>query len=133
MSNAVPHTTPRITTPTFSELAARKQFLRSDMAVEWLEVMHIGGQGTEPDTLTFEYEVQLFNGKNTIDKLAALETEPIYSRIIKDTEQLTDTIFWNKIEDKVKEKDYLVLRVKPICTNCDSVKFYAYSLNVVDY
>ena len=124
---------PKITTPTFSELAARKQFLRSDMAVEWLEVMHIGGQGTEPDTLTFEYEVQLFNGKNTIDKLAALETEPIYSRIIKDTEELTDSIFWEKIEDKVSEKDYLVLRVKPICTNCDSVKFYDESLNVVDY
>lgn len=124
---------PKIISPTFDDLAARKKFLRGDMGVEWREVMFLGGRGTQPDTLKFEYEVQLFNGKNTIDKLAALETEPIYTNRIKSTEALTDTVFWNKIEDKVKEKDYLVLRVKPICTNCDSIVFLEDSLNVIDY
>ena len=124
---------PTITTPTFDELAARKKFLRSNMTVDWRKVRYLGGRGVEPDTLTFDYEVQLFNGNNTIDKLAALETEPIYTNRIKGTEALTDTIFWEKIEDKVKEKDYLVLRVKPICTNCDSIVFHNDSLNVVDY
>ena len=124
---------PKITTPTFDEIAARKKFLRSDMAVAWRKVWHLGGRGTEPDTLIFDYEVQLFNGENTIDKLAALETEPIYTKYVKGTDELTDTIFWDKIEDKVKEKDYLVLRVKPICTNCDSIVYLEDSLNVVDY
>ena len=124
---------PKITTPTFSELAARKTFLRSDMNVQWREVMNLGGRGTNADTLNFNYEVQLFNGKNTIDKLAALETEPIYSRVVKETEELCDTIFWDKIKDKVAEKDYLVLRIKPICTNCDSIVFHQDSINVVDF
>ena len=124
---------PKITTPTFSELAARKTFLRSDMNVEWREVMYLGGRGTNADTLNFNYEVQLFNGKNTIDKLAALETEPIYSRVVKETEELCDTIFWDKIKDKVAEKDYLVLRIKPICTNCDSIVFHQDSINVIDF
>lgn len=124
---------PAITTPTFNEIAARKKFLRSDMAVAWRKVWHIGGQGTEPDTLKFDYEVQLFNGKNTIDKLAALETKPIYTKLIKGTKELIDTIRWDSIKSKVAEKDYLVLRVKPICTNCDSVVYHEESLNVVDF
>ena len=124
---------PTITTPTFSELAARKKFLRSDMAIEWREVWHLGGQGLSPDTLNFDYEVQLFNGKNTIDKKAALESEPIYTKLVKGTEELIDTIRWDLVKDKVQEKDYLVLRVKPICTNFDSVVFHHDSLNVVDF
>lgn len=70
---------PTITTPTFSELSARKQFLRSDMAVAWRQAWHLGGQAAQADTLKFDYEVQLFNGKTTIDRKAALETEPIYT------------------------------------------------------
>ncbi len=124
---------PTITTPTFSELAARKKFLRSDMAIAWREVWHLGGQGLEPDTLEFDYEVQLFNGKNTIDKKAALESEPIYTKLVRGTEELIDTIRWDLVKDKVQEKDYLVLRVKPICTNFDSVTFHHDSLNVVDF
>lgn len=124
---------PKITTPTFDEISARKKFLRSDMAIAWRQVWHIGGQGTEPDTLNFDYEVQLFNGKTTIDKLAALETEPIYTKSVKGTEELIDTIRWESIKDKVAEKDYLVLRIKPICTNCDSVVYHEDSLNVVDF
>ena len=38
---------PKITTPTFDEIAARKKFLRSDMAVAWRKVWHLGGRYTE--------------------------------------------------------------------------------------
>jgi len=124
---------PTITTPTFAEIAARKQFLRSDMAIAWREVWHLGGQGQNSDTLKFDYEVQLFNGKNTIDKKAALETEPIYTKLVKGTEALIDTIRWEQVKDKVAEKDYLVLRVKPICTNFDSIVYHYDTLNVVDF
>lgn len=124
---------PTITSPSFSDIAARKQFLRSDMAIAWREVWHIGGQGQQPDTLNFDYEVQLFNGKDVIDKETVLEMEPIYTKLIKGTNELIDTIPWEMISDKVKEKDYLVLRVKPICTNFDTIAYHYDSLNVVDF
>ena len=125
---------PTITSPAFIEIAARKQFLRSDMAIAWREVWHLGGEGQEADTLTFDYEVQLFNGKSTADKKATLETEPIYTNLVKGSGNLIDTIHWEKIKDKVEEKDYLVLRVKPICTNnANDVAFHYDSLNVVDF
>lgn len=125
---------PTITSPAFIEIAARKQFLRSDIAIAWREVWHLGGEGQEADTLTFDYEVQLFNGKSTADKKATLETEPIYTNLVKGSGDLIDTIHWEKIKDKVEEKDYLVLRVKPICTNnANDVAFHYDSLNVVDF
>lgn len=124
---------PTITSPAFIEIAARKQFLRSDIAVSWNEVWHLGGEGQQPDTLKFDYEVQLFNGKDVIDKEVVLEMEPIYTKLVKGSEELTDTIHWEKISEKVAEKDYLVLRVKPICTNFDTIAYHNDSLNVVDF
>ena len=94
---------PTITSPAFIEIAARKQFLRSDIAIAWREVWHLGGEGQEADTLTFDYEVQLFNGKSTADKKATLETEPIYTNLVKGSGDLIDTIHWEKIKDKVEE------------------------------
>ena len=76
----------------------------------------------------------MFNGKSTADKKATLETEPIYTNLVKGSGDLIDTIHWEKIKDKVGEKDYLVLRVKPICTNnANDVAFHYDSLNVVDF
>ena len=124
---------PTIVTPSFLEIAARKQPLRKDMAVTWNEVWHLGGLGLQPDTLKFDYEVKLFNGKDVIDKEAVLEMEPIYTKYISGEGELTDTIPWATIEDKVADKDYLVLCVKPICTNFDSIVYHYDSLNVVDF
>ena len=36
---------PKITTPSYSDYGARKQFLHSDIAVSWDEVWHLGGEG----------------------------------------------------------------------------------------
>ena len=124
---------PKITSPAFIDIAARKQFLRSNIAVAWDEVWHLGGEGQQPDTLNFDYEVQLFNGKDVIDKEAVLEMEPIYTKLVKGTGELTDTIRWEMISEKVVERDYLVLRVKPICTNFDTIAYHYDSLNVVDF
>jgi hypothetical protein len=93
----------------------------------------LGGLGLQPDTLKFDYEVKLFNGKDVIDKEAVLEMEPIYTKYVSGEGELTDTIPWATIEDKVADKDYLVLCVKPICTNFDSIVFHHDSLNVVDF
>ena len=126
---------PTITTPSFDDFGARKQFLRSDIAVTWREVWHLGGEGLQPDTLTFDYEVQLFNGGQVINKEEVLKTSPIYNKVIKGTAELTDTIRWDSIAENIKEKDYLVLRVKPICTNApdSTVAFHYDSLNVYDF
>lgn len=126
---------PTITTPAFGDFGARKQFLRSDIAVTWREVWHLGGEGLQPDTLTFDYEVQLYNGGQVIDKEEVLKTSPIYNKVIKGTAELTDTIRWDSIAENIKEKDYLVLRVKPICTNApdSTVAFHFDSLNVYDF
>lgn len=126
---------PAITTPSFSDFGARKKFLRADIAVAWRKVWHIGGEGTRPDSLKFDYEVELFNGKGVIDKKHALETQPIYKNIIKGTEELTDTIPWDLIGEDISETDYLVLRVKPVCTNIADtlIAYHDDTLNVVDF
>lgn len=126
---------PKLITPSFSEFGARKFLRGGDIAVTWDEVWHLGGVGQQPDTLTFDYEVQLFNGKNNIDRAEVLEMTPIYANIIKGTEELTDTIPWELIGEDIADKDYVVLRVKPICTNApdSAVTFHHDSLNVIDF
>ncbi|MBO5793859.1 MAG: hypothetical protein J6R11_02100, partial [Bacteroidaceae bacterium] len=126
---------PKLITPSFSEFGARKFLLGSDIGVTWDEVWHLGGVGQQPDTLTFDYEVQLFNGKNIIDREEVLKTTPIYANIIKGTEELTDTIPWELIGEDISDKDYIVLRVKPVCTNApdSAITFHHDSLNVIDF
>ena len=83
--------------------------------------MHLGGEGLQPDTLQFEYEVQLFNGGTTIDKEAALQGEPVYTKRLKSSEEMIDTIAWDSLSTMVKAGDYLVLRIQPFCTNSNEV------------
>ena len=124
---------PTITKPTFYADAARKTFLDNAIEVEWRKSWHLGGEGAEPDTLKFDYEVQLFNGGTTADKQAALAGTPIYTKSVKGTEALKDSIAWETIKDKVKEGDYLVLRVLPKCAHATSVAFVNDSVNVIDF
>ena len=126
---------PKLITPSFSDYGARKYLRGGDIAVTWDEVWHLGGVAQQPDTLTFDYEVQLFNGKNNINREEVLEMTPIYANIIKGTEELTDTIPWELIGEDIADKDYVVLRVKPICTNApdSAVTFHHDSLNVIDF
>lgn len=111
---------------------ARKTFLYQDIDVEWEYPMMLGGTGQEPDTLTFDYEVQLFNGRQVADKAAALEGEPIFRKKVTHDEERKVTIPWDDIEQQMSLGDYLVLRVEPKCTNSESVT-YRDSLNVVDF
>lgn len=122
---------PVITKPAFVEYeGARKIFSNNDIAVTWRKVWHLGGDGLRSDTLQFKYEVQLYNGGTEADKEAAFNTTPIYTFETKD---LADTIKWDKIKEKVKFGDYLVIRVKPIVTKGQSVAFVNDSVNVVDF
>lgn len=124
---------PKITNPQFLDITARKLFIGQDIKVEWNRVWHLGGEGLSPDTLEFEYEVQLFNGGNVADKEAALETEPIYTKRFTDKVELMDSIAWKDIESKVEPGNYLVLRIKPTCVKGESVAFTNDSINVIDF
>lgn len=120
---------PKITKPYFMKTEVRKTFLGEDIIVAWDPVDYLGGEGHRADTIKVEYEVQLFNGRDVIDKAAALEGEPIYKF---QTEECTDTITWEKIGDLVQSRDYLVLRVKPVLIKGQSVCFTNDSINVLD-
>ena len=121
---------PTITAPTFYEGATRKIFINDDLIVEWRDVWHLGGEGMKADKLKFEYEVQVFNGKQEADLKKALSGTPFYSNRLKGNK---DTIKWEKLKDHVEKGDYLVLRVKPICTNEKSIEYTGDDLNVKDF
>lgn len=124
---------PTITDPQFLEISARKLFVGADIKVKWNKVWHVGGEGLKPDTLQFEYDVQLFNGGTTADREAALQTEPIYTKHFSHNDNMQDSILWSEIESKIEKGDYLVLRVKPTCVKGESVAFTNDSVNVIDF
>lgn len=122
---------PTITSPTFLEGVARKLFINDDMSVEWRDVWHLGGEGMKPDTLNFEYEVQIFNGHTNANLEETLKGEPFYTQRLNTNK---DDIKWDKIKNFVQKGDYLVLRVKPVCLNKKaSVAFVGDDLNVKDF
>lgn len=121
---------PTITLPAYIEGTARKEFFGHDVKVEWDPVWFLGGEGSESDTLKFKYEVNLYNGGADADRMAALESEPIYTKI---TEELNDSILWDKLKDKVEKNDYLVLRITPTVVNGQSVAFVNDSVNTIDF
>lgn len=124
---------PTITQPVFGDLGARKIFVGNDIDLEWYGVRHMGGEGENPEKLEFDYEVQLFDNRGVADMIEALAGEPIYSQTVKNGEKKVHTIPWSDIEELVEAGDYLVLRVKPVCTNATSVAYAGDSLNVVDF
>ncbi|MBQ6432412.1 MAG: hypothetical protein IJJ94_00425 [Bacteroidaceae bacterium] len=121
---------PTITSPTFYEGAARKIFINDDLKVEWRDVWHVGGEGLKPESLKFEYEVQLFNGKNNADMEQALQGTPFYKQRVTTN---SDEIKWEKLKDHVEKGDYLVLRVVPYCLNEESIEYTGDDLNVKDF
>nr|MCR5181268.1 hypothetical protein [Bacteroidaceae bacterium] len=123
---------PRLTRPTFDDGTARKRFAFEEINVEWDGVYHLGGNGQQPDTLEFEYEVELFNGATVADKKLALEGEPIYSKTFGEDEEFKLTIPWEDIEELVHIGDYMVLRVRPVAKGT-SVAFAEDTINVVDF
>lgn len=108
---------PNLETPSFFDDTARKLYIGEDIGISWRRVWHMGGEGQHKDDLKFEYDVQLFTGEPG-KKEEILKGDPIYS--FKTTD-LADTIRWSKIKNLVHQGDYMVLRVKPLCTNETSI------------
>ena len=122
---------PQITVPNFSEYeGARKRFIGDDIGVEWRKAWFVGGTGERQDTVKINYEVQLFKGNPEMERDDIFASDPVYSH---STYELSDSIQWSKISDKVVAGDYMVLRVLAKSENVESVAFVNDSVNVVDF
>ena len=122
---------PQITQPSFVNYdAARKLFANEDIAVQWKKAWFIGGLGQRQDTIRLTYEVQLFKGSPEMTRDDIFASEPI---CLHSTNNLSDSIKWRSIADKVAVGDYMVLRVLAKSENEESVSFVNDSVNVVDF
>lgn len=102
---------PQIIRPSFpGNAGARKSFTGDDIGVEWKKAWFVGGVGERQDTVKINYEVQLFRGEPEMDRADIFASEPVYTH---STYDLSDSIKWEKISDKVVAGDYMVLRVLP--------------------
>lgn len=118
---------PQIIRPSFpGNAGARKSFTGDDIGVEWKKAWFVGGVGERQDTVKINYEVQLFRGEPEMDRADIFASEPVYTH---STYDLSDSIKWEKISDKVVAGDYMVLRVLPKSENVQSVAF----VNVIDF
>lgn len=122
---------PQIIRPSFpGNAGARKSFTGDDIGVEWKKAWFVGGVGERQDTVKINYEVQLFRGEPKMDRADIFASEPVYTH---STYDLSDSIKWEKISDKVVAGDYMVLRVLPKSENVQSVAFVNDSVNVIDF
>lgn len=122
---------PQIIRPSFpGNAGARKSFTGDDIGVEWKKAWFVGGVGERQDTVKINYEVQLFRGEPEMDRADIFASEPVYTHTTYD---LSDSIKWEKISDKVVAGDYMVLRVLPKSENVQSVAFVNDSVNVIDF
>lgn len=122
---------PQIIRPSFpGNAGARKSFTGDDIGVEWKKAWFVGGVGERQDTVKINYEVQLFRGEPEMDRADIFASEPVYTH---STYDLSDSIKWEQISDKVVAGDYMVLRVLPKSENVQSVAFVNDSVNVIDF
>lgn len=123
---------PVIIAPAFDAVSARKMFIENDILAEWDKVKYIGGEGMQPDTLKFNYDVQLFVNGTNADREETLKGEPFYTKTIKSGEELQDSIPWEKIKEKVETGSYMLMRVKPVCLNETSIEYRDID-NIIDF
>jgi len=125
---------PTISQPTFEEGVGRKLFLEDAMEIAWQGATYVGGDGQRQDTLTFDYNVELYRATIGCDKDSLFKTKPLFSKAIKSDDKVTNlTLEWEELSKlEIQEGDYMVLRVNPKCTNETNIRFQAGS-NVVDF
>lgn len=123
---------PEIVEPMFlAGEGARKGFVKNDIAVTWRKPVHNGGRANQPDSLQFVYDIELYSAETYLPRQEMFKREPAY--LHKAVKELTDTIRWEDIEEKVMKGDYVLLRVVPRVTNETSVAFENDSINTVDF
>ena len=124
---------PVITYPEFEEGLARKLFIEDAMEIEWRHATYTSGDGERQDTLNFTYDVELYRANVGCNKDSLFKTKALYKKSLKD-DASSLSIEWEELESlEIKEGDYMVLRVNPICTNEKSIRYQEGSENVIDF
>ena len=123
---------PEIILPRYSDMdGARKEFLNSDVAIEWRKPYFEGGRGTQPDTLKFVYDVELYSSDTYQPRTEMLKLKPVWRH---DSLTVTvDTLHISSLEGKVSKGDYMLLRISPRVLNEKSVHYLNDSINIVDF
>ncbi len=123
---------PEIILPRYSDMdGARKEFMNSDVAIEWRKPYFEGGRGTQPDTLKFVYDVELYSANTYQPRTEMLKLKPVWRH---DSLTVTvDTLHMSSLEGKVSKGDYMLLRITPRVLNEKSVHYLNDSINVVDF
>ncbi len=123
---------PEIILPRYSDMdGARKEFMNSDVAIEWRKPYFEGGRGTQPDTLKFIYDVELYSANTYQPRTEMLKLKPVWRH---DSLTVTvDTLHMSSLEGKVSKGDYMLLRITPRVLNEKSVHYLNDSINVVDF
>ena len=111
---------PVIVSPTYYDEQTRMNFMGDDIQVEWQKVWHLGGEGLQPDTLRFQYDVELFDGGKNANRDSTLQTKPLYTHRVVENK---DTIRWDSIAAHIEAGHYMVLRIVPHCVNGVGVAF----------
>lgn len=125
---------PRIIDPNFvSSAGVRKRFMQEGIEVSWEASQFSGGEGTQPDTIKIEYDLELFDNGERADKDEAVKQTPIFTRHYKDIKNLKDTIQWKDISETAEAGDYMVLRIKPVVANKKASVGFTGDDNVVDF
>ncbi len=121
---------PTLTSPQFPRNYSRLVYMGDSIKVEWRKAWFAGGRGERQDTVKFDYDVCLYTGNSADSKEVIFKSKPIYQ---KKTQALEDTIRWDKLKDKVRQGDYLLLRVRATSPNTKSLRMLSDSLNYMDF
>lgn len=124
---------PRIVEPTFlDENGCRKTFLYSDIPVSWRKPAYYGGYGAiDADSVKFEYDVEIFAADTYLSRDEMYERGPVHK--LEKLTELSDTIRWDDIKEKVTENSYCLVRVVPHAVNDSTTVFTNDEINVVDF
>ncbi len=123
---------PILTSPSFPGTQSRLIYQNDSIVANWREPAIAGGWGEKHDTIKFEYNLALYTGNSADSKAVIFKSKPLFT---KSTKALNDTIKWKDIKDKVRQGDYLLLRVTAKAKNiADSlIQMHGDSLNYTDF
>lgn len=122
---------PLIERPQFAASdGARKLFQGQNIKVEWIASTFQGGEGSTEGRPELAYDVEIYSSETKVDLQEILAKEPIYTNR---TSELSDSIPWDEIKDKVAIGNYMLLRVNPVVAKGSSVAFMGDSTHIRDF
>lgn len=119
---------PALVDPVF--VGARKLFEDDNLVVSWQRAWYEGGRGERQDTIDFNYHVMLFKANPRDSWETTFKQKPIAQ---KTTKELKTVFTYDDLTGLMAQGDYIVMRVKPECTNEKSIRFLPDSANVTDF